>query len=555
MKYFQIIQLGGWLSMIIILLILFSSFVFAEYQPTWKSKTIMSMWHLDDGVNNETQFNNTGFVLNIEDSDWNTSTPPAISNSDYSVFLDADGDVLYNSSITLTFNLSHSICFWYYPLIHPLDNDYVMVFSVDASNSIYSWFESDKLYWSFKGGGSDDRVTIPDTHFVKDRWTHLCLVKSGKFGGSNMSVYVNGTSIATTDVGTPAGATSVTGAGAFYFGSYNDVDAYTLQSNIDDLIILNESLTADEVISIYQDSYTAIPIPSDYNVTSGYGDTIAWRTDVSVYVNTTDNTSTVTFSTDINANCTIGKNDYNYTTMIADDPNTACATNQVGGLTSHTCTIPTSQNVTAGNNTIYISCLQGATGGGENFTSSSGALNLYYNKPPEIPTLSSPANDSSETSTPVSLVYSSSDENNDTIQYFVWTKNGSNNYTLSYTGNLTSYSLTVADGETWHWKVGCDDGVTNTSNSTNHEFTATFSSGAVSTGGGGYTAEDFEADAENPTCENLYNRLGFLIPKIMMEFHLEMVVETLYTFFDWVMCEGSQLEIIDVEYENTQMIE
>jgi hypothetical protein len=94
-------------------------------------------------------------------------------------------------------------------------------------------------------------------------------------------------------------------------------------------------------------------VQGSYNVTSAYLNATAWRSNQSDTVFTYDATPTVTFSLTIAGNCTIGRNPFNYTTMLANDSNTLCATT---GTSSQSCTLPLSQHLTQGLQNIYIAC-------------------------------------------------------------------------------------------------------------------------------------------------------------------------------------------------------
>lgn len=108
------------------------------------------------------------------------------------------------------------------------------------------------------------------------------------------------------------------------------------------------------------------PVITGINLTSGNqnGDNVTPYT-------TNDTTPTFSFVTDVNANCSIGVNDWNYTTMGATR---VCSGGQ--GTTSHTCTLPAGDvlNRTA-NESVYISCINILRVGNQTLTSTSGLLN------------------------------------------------------------------------------------------------------------------------------------------------------------------------------------
>ncbi len=110
------------------------------------------------------------------------------------------------------------------------------------------------------------------------------------------------------------------------------------------------------------------PVLSSFNMTSNGGCTV-WNNNKATACNSTDSTPTVTFTTDVAANCAIGITNINYTTM--GSSRNCSAT----GATSHTCTVIAGDARPLGYSNVYASCL--STDGVENATSSSGALNFY----------------------------------------------------------------------------------------------------------------------------------------------------------------------------------
>jgi len=112
---------------------------------------------------------------------------------------------------------------------------------------------------------------------------------------------------------------------------------------------------------------------STYNVTSGTGNTTIWRVNRSIAVNTTDPTPTVTFITGVTSNCSIGRSDWNYSVMVANDSDTKCGTVDTINMT---CTLPSTKALTSGSQNLYLSCV-GANGAQSN-TSTSGALNITW---------------------------------------------------------------------------------------------------------------------------------------------------------------------------------
>lgn len=110
---------------------------------------------------------------------------------------------------------------------------------------------------------------------------------------------------------------------------------------------------------------------STYNVTTASSNGTVWRLSTSNNVNTTDPTPTVTFNTTDIANCSISKNNWNYTAMVTNDSTTKCGTVDT---TNMSCTLPDTQALAIGAQSIYIAC-RSASG---DDTSNSGALAITF---------------------------------------------------------------------------------------------------------------------------------------------------------------------------------
>lgn len=185
------------------------------------------------------------------------------------------------------------------------------------------------------------------------------------------------------------------------------------------------------VQGLYWDS-ASTPAPnitqSTYNVTSAYLNETAWRTSTSSMVYTYDSTPSVTFNITSAGNCSIGDTNLNYTAMINDDASTKCGTTDT---TQHTCTLPSSQQISLGVNSIYLSCYNGA----EMATSTSGALNITLSDstPPSV-TIESPTAQA-YTTTLILLDITATDAGAGIDQ--IWYYNGSDNVSYTVPVNLT----------------------------------------------------------------------------------------------------------------------
>jgi len=175
----------------------------------------------------------------------------------------------------------------------------------------------------------------------------------------------------------------------FIIGEYSGGGLFKLQGILDELGFWDIALNNQNITNLYNNG-SGCPHPfnncagspppetdppvvnqSTLNVTNALINGTIWRTSKDFDVIVALNTPTVTFTTNENANCSIGISDLNYTAMTSADANTECGTNPT---TSHTCTLPSTQALSQGNQNLYLSCQDAL--GNENVTSSSGALNI-----------------------------------------------------------------------------------------------------------------------------------------------------------------------------------
>jgi len=261
-----------------------------------------------------------------------------------------------------------------------------------VSSTTGSWYygmhTGNKPYWYMNSNGgstiSGDYAMVAGTN-AKPRWYLICIEWNNVNG---MSMWVNGTKQASTAASAldpilatklPVGAEGWPGDADFYY-----------EGVLDELMIWNRSLTADEHAHLYNNATGMFPpftapggggqIPtitqSTYNCTSclynnGTSNQSAWRQNTGINVTSRDRTPTISFSTDVNANCRINRSNSNYTQMSATSN---CETT---GTTAHVCSLGASQAYSygAGNTSLYVGC-QDLVGSKENTTSTSGRLNL-----------------------------------------------------------------------------------------------------------------------------------------------------------------------------------
>lgn len=212
------------------------------------------------------------------------------------------------------------------------------------------------------------KITAPVAYTAKE-WVMITCVGNG----TDIAIWKNGvlqSAVATTgfkevanelEFGHAAGGSDFTGV-------------------FDEFSLYNRSLSPSEIVSLYNSgagrfapyvSATA-PVLSSYNITSSNvlsdSNRTAWNTGKQAQIRS--NLLTGTFSTDINANCSVSLQNLNYTGMVAYDLDYKLATTET---TSHSFLLK--DNLTLGEQCVYASCI-GTEDGLEGAASSSGCLNL-----------------------------------------------------------------------------------------------------------------------------------------------------------------------------------
>lgn len=188
------------------------------------------------------------------------------------------------------------------------------------------------------------------------------------FGPSLQRLYVNSYLV---DTDTVAGSLRFAN-NSFLLGAYSR-DGLTsptgyLNGSVDDAAIWNTTLTQQDIITLYNagagtscanyvnGSVAFSIVQNTYNVTSAYLNDTAWRTNTSATVFTRDATPTTIFNLTTAGNCSVSKLNLNYTSMVANDSNTLCATT---GSIAQSCTLPETQRLARGSQSIYIACFDG----------------------------------------------------------------------------------------------------------------------------------------------------------------------------------------------------
>lgn len=396
-------------------------------------------------------------VLNTNDLTNNGATLVAGKINNAADLVSGDSDYLSNTTFTSP-ELIRSYCFWINPDTSD-SNEITMSWYYDVTDRHLDYFDGTN-YHSWLNSAWNLETTEPPL----STWTFLCTTFGGT--GDNSSIlYVNGTKMANSSDSTVFASTQ-----EFFRVGFSTGNEY-FDGQIDELGVWNRTLTDSEVSSLWSDgSGLAYPFPDEllihqnsYNLTSGINSAnqTIWRTNQSAYAEVKDSTPSVSFAITSAGNCSIGLSNYNFTTMVADDANTKCSTTTT---TNHTCTLPSTKELSKGTDLLYIACKTTAV---ENATSTSGSLAInLINSAPNAPTLNNPTNDATNQEFSVTLNVTITDNNNDTMNVTFYNSSGTAlNTSLNLTnGSDATYYLTgLSYSEVYNWTVNITDGTDTTS--------------------------------------------------------------------------------------------
>lgn len=289
-----------------------------------------------------------------------------------------------------------------------------------------------------------------------NRWYHYC----GTFNGTETRLYKNGT--LQTDIDTTTGTIDTDSSGGLYVGTH-PTHIQFWDGKIDLLSIWNRSLSAQEILNLYNNESDSFNITYDWSpVTAGGGDTQAPQVSLknSSFISTSQRTEiyfNVTDETASTLDCIL----YNGSTALATNATVINASTTYLNFSNSDNTNYTS---------IYVNCSDGTN------TNQSEIIWVYidFNNAPDTPTMNNPANASTQSDSPVTLdCYLGSDLDGDAqnLRYY-----GASNTSLllleDSAGNHT-YNWSVTSGNTYYWLCSAWDGAIEV-NSTMREFTTNF---------------------------------------------------------------------------------
>jgi hypothetical protein len=151
---------------------------------------------------------------------------------------DGDGDYVRLSSVpSIAANQSYSVSVWIYTNSYPATNNYI--WQTYGNNNLY---HKNTNKFIFRGGDGTYAITSSGDYSVNN-WYQVVAQREGL---GNISLYVNGVLDTTISVGIWSGWSI-----NFDIGKIVTANSNFFNGTIDDVMIFNRSLSADEILSIY----------------------------------------------------------------------------------------------------------------------------------------------------------------------------------------------------------------------------------------------------------------------------------------------------------------
>ncbi len=250
---------------------------------------------------------------------------------------------------------ARTVCFWAY-LNESGNNHYtgVSLGTESVGSAFHTYVKSTASATSglYIVGYSNDHDS-GSSPLVND-WQFICTSFDGA-SGANIRTTINGTATPTYKTARSLN----TGVNKFYIGA-TGIPSSPFSGYLDEIALWSRNLTEAEITELYNSGTGrdcgyitggggagSIPAFSAINCTVSNppaGDSVAPYT-------TSDTTPTFALNTDVNANCRIGDENQNYTTLGATRD---CAGGQAS--TTHTCTLTTQDELVASTDAVYVSC-------------------------------------------------------------------------------------------------------------------------------------------------------------------------------------------------------
>jgi hypothetical protein len=118
---------------------------------------------------------------------------------------------------------------------------FIKYFGINSSNQLNFFVDYD--------GATNLSKTTTGT-ITYNLWTHVCITWSGGSSSSDVTIYMNGSSVAATGTNGAGSAVSDAASG-FWIGNSDNNTARTFDGIIDEVRIYNRELSAPEVKQLY----------------------------------------------------------------------------------------------------------------------------------------------------------------------------------------------------------------------------------------------------------------------------------------------------------------
>ncbi len=147
-------------------------------------------------------------------------------------------------------------CVWVYPTSLAVDQTFIGKYHGGTGTGVLfqtGGTVASRIMFGFNGSSL---VTTSSSYLANNRWTHVCGSFDNNLGTGKHKIYVDGTSVAVTNTGTPDSITS-TGASAsvLNIGDNTQLSRFFV-GKLDDAHIYNRALSATEISQLYKQGGT-----------------------------------------------------------------------------------------------------------------------------------------------------------------------------------------------------------------------------------------------------------------------------------------------------------
>lgn len=180
---------------------------------------------------------------------------------DYAMSFDGVNNVIdIDNDATYHFNLTDAFAISYWAKFNTFTNDQFVIITQKPSNGYRGWSSqivSGKLRFQllsdFPGG---NYISVDLTNNLStNQWHYVTISYNGTANWTNVKMYVDGNIAETTKIRDSLTGDTKTNAGQLRFGQREATAVNYLNGSIDQVMIFNKSLTADEVSALYNQTY------------------------------------------------------------------------------------------------------------------------------------------------------------------------------------------------------------------------------------------------------------------------------------------------------------